>query len=424
MDAARFLSILGNPSTRDLGELNSLARDFAKKYHPDRNNGENHPDYPDFSIAWDVLKKIRNENGNFEAFEFRLREETRSKIEGSEKNYDPMDDLFGWESEDSIEVEEPEAAFHLPIKGDDIKIRYSINIEDAIDGCGLLIEIPRESAKFNDLSTPIYSYNLEPLQVIFDADGKATYEFARKLFNKKLTIKGYGKPGYYGGKNGDLIVTFKFNEDIESVFPDGKKDYKKNYLRSIESIRNAITLMQEPIPQSSESALSGWQYFSPNPGNWNLKERPKNYKNTVYAVIFFIFGFWLITSIQENSQRNREDEIAWDICSYVEDIRQDLVLDAYYSYSNPYAAALQDLYFNPLKEYPEYIGFENDPKEPVSFYTNLANSLTLDKYDELKMQINQMEERISQKNPNYGKNIEWIVSKACNYQSDNYVLNF
>ncbi len=192
-----YYKILDLPNNRvSLVQIKTAYREQAKKYHPDVNiaNSRNEERFKDINEAYRVLsdniskrKYDRMWNRNVGRRNTFYEESKRSKDSISSDFFN----MFFGSIEGQIyskKIKEKE----VPIKGENIETELNVSIKDAFYGKEQTIGVKSAEGRIKkiDIKIPAGIQN-----------------------NEKIRIIGQGKSGIAGGKNGDLFIKVKINND-------------------------------------------------------------------------------------------------------------------------------------------------------------------------------------------------------------------
>lgn len=203
-----YYKILGLDNTNvDIEEIKQAYRNQAKKYHPDRNKNNSEVIIQDINEAYKVLSDTtlkrkydrkwkvyieRNRLGNktYEAVEQNktLKDEVYSMFFGDLRNRFTK-------NQDNIKNKKTPK-----IKGESVRTEISIKLKEGFLGV-------KKYLALRDVNGTIQRIPIEiPIGI---------------KNNDKIRVVGYGKPGINGGKNGDLFVNIKI-EDERNLKLEGK----------------------------------------------------------------------------------------------------------------------------------------------------------------------------------------------------------
>ena len=189
-----YYKILGLQTNKvSMAQIKAAYREQAKKYHPDVNiaNKKYEERFKDINEAYRVLsdniskrkydrmwnRNVGKHNGYYE----------ESKISKDSLFSDFFNMFFGT-IEEKAEVKNKKA----PCKGENIETEINISIEDAFRGKEQSIGVRTVEGKLKKFKVQV------PAGI---------------QNNEKIRIVGQGKPGKNGGKNGDLFIRVKIDND-------------------------------------------------------------------------------------------------------------------------------------------------------------------------------------------------------------------
>lgn len=189
-----YYKILGLQTNKvSMAQIKAAYREQAKKYHPDVNiaNKKYEERFKDINEAYRVLsdniskrKYDRMWNRNIGKFNASYEESKRSK----DSLFSDFFNMFFGTVEEKQEVKSKK----VPCKGENIETEINISIEDAFRGKEQSIGVRTVEGKLKKFKVQV------PAGI---------------QNNEKIRIVGQGKPGVSGGKNGDLFIRVKINND-------------------------------------------------------------------------------------------------------------------------------------------------------------------------------------------------------------------
>ena len=189
-----YYKILGLQTNKvSMTQIKSAYREQAKKYHPDVNiaNKKYEERFKDINEAYRVLsdniskrKYDRMWNRNVGKFNASYEESKRSK----DSLFSDFFNMFFGTVEENKDVKSKK----VPCKGENIETEIDVSIEDAFRGKEQSIGIRTVEGKLKKFKVQV------PAGI---------------QNNEKIRIVGQGKPGISGGKNGDLFIRVKINND-------------------------------------------------------------------------------------------------------------------------------------------------------------------------------------------------------------------
>ena len=190
MQKSRLFFLLEIKETDDIEIIYRAARRVAYEVHPDRLQGSAKI-WGEFEPIWDLIR-IQRKQGNtkfiFPAFSYV--ENSKSSEKDHERDTHPHS-----QKEETFES--------------DIRITVKIKFDEIVDGCEKSIRVPRESSLFRvDQEEQILSFQVSPTPLWLNKDGSISVRATNMIFNKKVVIKGAGRPAVHTGTNGDLEIDF------------------------------------------------------------------------------------------------------------------------------------------------------------------------------------------------------------------------
>jgi len=196
-DYYKILGLETNKVSAD--EVKIAYREQAKKYHPDVNVGNKNAEerFKDINEAYRVLSEA-NAKRKYDRMWNNYVGKKKIKYEESNRGkYSIFSDFFNifFGSLDNKRVEARTSASKnqkIPKKGENIDTEISININEAFRGLDKKISLRTVSGtmKSFDIKIPAGIQN-----------------------NEKIRLVGQGKKGEHGGKNGDLFIKIKIQDD-------------------------------------------------------------------------------------------------------------------------------------------------------------------------------------------------------------------
>lgn len=190
-----YYKILGLQTNKvSMAQIKTAYREQAKKYHPDVNiaNKKYEERFKDINEAYRVLsdniskrKYDRMWNRNVGKHNASYEESKRSK----DSLFSDFFNMFFGTIEETAKTNKTKKA---PCKGENIETEINISIEDAFRG------------KEQSIGVRTIEGKLKKFKVQVPAGIQN---------NEKIRIVGQGKPGKNGGKNGDLFIRVKINND-------------------------------------------------------------------------------------------------------------------------------------------------------------------------------------------------------------------
>ena len=175
----KILGLENNKVSKE--EIKIAFREQAKKYHPDVNVGNKNSEerFKDINEAYRVLSETSTKR-KYDRIWVRNTTNKRFSYSYNSKS-DFLTMFFGTvpEINDDIKMN------NKPCKGENLNTSINLKVSEAYFGVQKVIKLKSVDGNIKDLSINIPA----------------------GIKNKgKIKIKGQGKPGKYGGKNGDLII--------------------------------------------------------------------------------------------------------------------------------------------------------------------------------------------------------------------------
>ncbi|MBR3697320.1 MAG: J domain-containing protein [Clostridia bacterium] len=184
-----YYKILGLDTNRVSKEqIKTAYREQAKRYHPDVNIGNRNSEerFKDINEAYRILADTSTKR-KYDRIWTRNVTTKRSSYSNNAKN-DFFTMLFGIIPEDNIIKKQNK----VPCKGENLETEVKIKLSEAYNGTTKSVSLRSVNG------------NVKILKIEIPAGIKN---------NDKIRIIGQGKPGSYGGKNGDLYIRVKILDD-------------------------------------------------------------------------------------------------------------------------------------------------------------------------------------------------------------------
>ncbi len=196
-DYYKILGLENNKAT--ISQIKSAYREQAKKYHPDVNIGSKKAEerFKDINEAYRVLsgtssrrKYDRMWNNNIGKKKSQYEESTRS----SDSIFSDFFNMFFGNVKEENELGNNGEKINkkIPAKGENIETGINISIQDAFYGTYKKISLRTVDGKMK-------TFDVKVPAGIRD--------------NEKIRLIGQGKEGKNGGKNGDLFIKIKIDDD-------------------------------------------------------------------------------------------------------------------------------------------------------------------------------------------------------------------
>ncbi len=189
-----YYKILGLQTNKvTMSQIKMAYREQAKKYHPDVNisNKKYEERFKDINEAYRVLSDTLSKR-KYDRMWYRNVGKSNASYEESKRNKDSLFsdffNMFFGNVEENILSKEKKT----PSKGENIETEINISIEDAFRGKEQSIGVRTVEGKLKKFKVQV------PAGI---------------QNNEKIRIVGQGKQGKDGGKNGDLFIRVKINND-------------------------------------------------------------------------------------------------------------------------------------------------------------------------------------------------------------------
>ena len=189
-----YYKILGLDTNKVSAETIKVAyRKQAKKYHPDINIGkkENEEIFKDINEAYKILSSPGSRRKYDRMWNHNVRKNKTSYKREKSSNDSIFIDFFNM-CFGPINAPKEAPKKKIIVKGENVQTEINISIEDAFRGKEQAI-----SLRTIDGSLKTFKVHLPP--------GIQN--------NEKIRLVGQGKPGKNGGKNGDLFIKIKIDDD-------------------------------------------------------------------------------------------------------------------------------------------------------------------------------------------------------------------
>ena len=192
-----YYKILGlNTNKVTMQQVKSAYREQAKKYHPDVNiNDKRYEErFKDINEAYKVLSNASSKR-KYDRMWNRNVGKSKNKVsyEESKREKDSLFSDFFKMFFGNIDLENnPKKESKSAIRGENVETELNISIEDAFRG------------QTKSIGVRTIEGNLKKFEVKVPAGIQN---------NEKIRLIGQGKPGKNGGKNGDLFIRIKIDND-------------------------------------------------------------------------------------------------------------------------------------------------------------------------------------------------------------------
>lgn len=189
-----YYKILGLDTNRvTVDEIKEAYRKQAKKYHPDMNIGkkENEEIFKDINEAYKVLSSHASRRKYDRMWNHNVRKSRTTYKKEKSNNESVLIDFFNM-CFGPINAPKEAPKKKIIVKGENVQTEINISIEEAFRG------------KEQSIAVRTIDGNLKNLKVQLPPGIQN---------NEKIRLVGQGKPGQNGGKNGDLFIKIKINND-------------------------------------------------------------------------------------------------------------------------------------------------------------------------------------------------------------------
>ena len=298
--------LLGLPETATQDEVKKAYRSFAKTDHPDRNPN---------SDKKEVFARVSTLIGFMNKGQLTPDSQPEELIEEE----DPFADVKA-QKEKIKNVANP---IYEPINGKHITIERTINAELAEKGGKLTIPIT---------GTALLESNLVRQKSI-------SVDIKPKSWGRhQVVLTGKGRPGLFGGKSGDLIISIT-SQPLKAPAGPGANE------------RPAVLPKPEfppkPFPTGSVSTNMTEEEMYPLAVLAANTVAKVIYapKRTWYGLIFLILAIWFINYVSNNVDTRNSEDATFRICEAANSLHATIFFDKYYNFESPYKAAISDKYF-------------------------------------------------------------------------------
>lgn len=187
-----YYKILGLPNNKvDKNQIKLAYREQAKKYHPDVNNSRNEERFKDINEAYMVLSDPLSKRKYDRLWHRTIGRNNSSYQESKRKKGSLSSDFFNMFFGD---VDGKVSANTKPVakKGENIETEMKVSILDAYNGAEESIGIKSANGKIKKFKVKV------PAGI---------------QSGEKIRVVGQGKEGSNGGKNGDLLIKVRIDND-------------------------------------------------------------------------------------------------------------------------------------------------------------------------------------------------------------------
>lgn len=400
MDKEKLFEVLGIAATHDIKIIYSAAKKYARTIHPDF-YPEKMNDWLEFEPAYNEIKRLSVSKLPFEDFKSVISRPV-------EEPYDPSSDLENWETvktEDLKPKQDFDNDYSKPTKGQNITIREVITFDQIVYGCQILVAIPQGATARGTTEQPnLLSITVTPTPIWTNQNGSISKKAINAVLAKKITIYGGGFHGSNGGPSGNLIIEFDVDmsrsnairQAIDQHFSFGSSRYLppgfESYFPNVDDKtqgRNDFDLSSNQPPLND--SFSGVTFDG----------KRKNNRLKGFAILAILLAV-LCYRLNAQSQRQNQEQIAWDTCEYIRGISQDVSDYYFYNYEKPWEAALYYGYFNPDPNAPDQTSYEASANELPSIYIEKVLALKSPIYLSLQANYLEFESKLANKDKTYG----------------------
>lgn len=365
---------LNLPETASVDIVNKAFRAFARTDHPDINpNSSKSELFTRVSFLMSLVKQGKLTPD--------------SVIDEPEEE----EDVFADVAAQKASVKKEAQPIYEPKNGKNITIERTINAELAEKGGVLSIKVEGAALLASNFAR----------QKSFDVSIKPNF-----WGKHQITLKGKGRPGLFGGKSGDLLITIKseplkapLNSESKPKPGVAKKRSQENGVSGNQNgnYTNTERIRPSELPkpayppkpyltQRNEDLIANRnQYFNENE-SVGLASKGKSNARWRYAAIFLIFAAYLGNIISNKNDLRNSDDAVFKICEATNFLHASIYFDKYYNYENPYEAAI----------YYDYFQEDIDARDLVSEIEVQYPRIQVEKYLTLKSIGSQLSSAFSQ----------------------------
>jgi len=326
--------LLGLSVSATPDEVKKAYRSFAKTDHPDRNaNSNRKEEFARVSTLIGFMNKGQL-SPDFQPEEL-IEEE------------DPFADLMAQKEKSRAEAK----PIYEPTDGKDITIERTIDATLANNGGKLIIPITGAALLASNLVR----------------EKKIEVDIKPKSWGRhQVVLKGKGRPGLFGGKSGNLIISIKSQPLKEPVSPTRvpKPDQTNNRNTNKNTpkvstptfgehtkIRPAVLPKPEyppkPFPTTSiNTNVTDEKIYPSAVIAGNIVSKGISNGNRLRNIsIFLIISIWLFNYVSNNVDKQNSWDASFAICDATNSMHATIFFDKYYGYESPYKAAIYYKYF-------------------------------------------------------------------------------
>lgn len=201
-----YYKILGVEKTATQDDIKKAYRKLARKYHPDMNPGDKTSEqkFKEINEANEVLGNAENRAKYDKYGEHWQHGEEYEKAQRQQKHYSQYS--RGFESENYENAEDYSDFFKDMFGGAGFGRSSYSRASGKFKGQDVYAEISLSLREVASTHQKIFSINGQNIRITIPA---GAYD------GQQIKLKGHGSPGYNGGPNGDLYITFAIEPDAQ-----------------------------------------------------------------------------------------------------------------------------------------------------------------------------------------------------------------
>ncbi len=310
--------------------------------HPDQN-----PDKIDkwieFEIAYNIIKKLSDLGLSFDQYSETLENTPGGKKKDSVNSKAKTNKSSRSNESRNSHQNQSHKTSTASMRGADISIRVKASFDQIVYGCSLRVKIPTSSAGKN-ANNDLLVIIVTPTPIWTNKDGSISQRSLNAVFNKKVTVNGYGENEIYGGIPGNLIIRF----EIDTSRSEAIRDVISNHFRTghQDFYFGQTTVDSEPPHEDAKT------HQKPK----STSTKSKVVKSVVVALIVSL----LVNYVSGNVDKRNSWDATFTICSSADSINSDILLNKFYKYENPYRAAIYYDYFSKDIDAVDYVASINE----------------------------------------------------------------
>ena len=325
---------LGLPETATEDEVRKAFKAFARTDHPDVNpNSARGEEFSRASSLFSLMNQGKLYPGS-------------QSIESAEE-----EDVFADVTAQKEKIKKEAEPVYKPVDGKNITIERTIDADLAENG--------------GKLSIPIVGTALLASKLV--REKSIEIEIKPKSWGRhQIVLSGKGRPGLFGGKSGNLIISIK-SEPLKAPIrpqptpqptprPNSSKKRNRETSKDSEKLVKLTKIRPSVLPKPE---------FPPKPYPTQIKvdknniegrsqegesvpnneKAKKSWKSLRYTIVSLIFLFYLGNIISNNTDLRNSDDATFQICDATNSLHASIFFDKFYNYENPYKAAIYFNYF-------------------------------------------------------------------------------